>query len=338
MKETHLSHALSSAGVMAQYDMHVKNLFKDKGVLAYILKYAVAEFRDYSLEEAAAAIEGEPEIASRSLRPDTRNNRGQAIRGESTESKLDGEGTVLFDVVFTVLVRTERAKIYVNIEAQKSYYPGYDLVPRGVFYAARLLSEQLDVEFTTDNYDGIKKVYSIFICMTAPVQNRNHEAVSDTIVSYRMQPEVIYANDPARKVAFGRYDLLGVVFVHLQAEGQLTKNKLIGMLSTLLERSKEVEKKKTLLEQEYGLQMNESLEKEVNTMCNLSELILEEGLEKGREDTKEKGLEEGLEKGREDTTCKMLKNLIKNMKVSLSQALDILEIPESERNKYQKLL
>ena len=48
-----------------------------------------------------------------------------------------------------------------NVEAQKDYHPGYDLVTRGIFYVARMISAQMDVEFTADDYDGIKKVYSI---------------------------------------------------------------------------------------------------------------------------------------------------------------------------------
>lgn len=42
--ETYLKHELTSANAKAQYDTHVKRLLKDKGVLAYILKYSVSEF------------------------------------------------------------------------------------------------------------------------------------------------------------------------------------------------------------------------------------------------------------------------------------------------------
>lgn len=44
-----------------------------------------------------------------------------------------------FDIVFFAKTKNaEREKLYINIEAQKSFCPGYDLVTRGVVYSARL--------------------------------------------------------------------------------------------------------------------------------------------------------------------------------------------------------
>ena len=47
---------------------------------------------------------------------------------------MPNEGMVTFDVRFYVLVPGgERIKILLNIEIQKDYYPGYDVVTRAVF-------------------------------------------------------------------------------------------------------------------------------------------------------------------------------------------------------------
>lgn len=56
-RETYISNEIDSAQQKAQYDEHVRRMLKDKGVLSYILIYSVEEFRDYSLEEARAAID-----------------------------------------------------------------------------------------------------------------------------------------------------------------------------------------------------------------------------------------------------------------------------------------
>ena len=56
----------------------------------------------------------------------------------------------------------------INVEAQKDFHPGYAVTSRGVFYGARMISAQKGIEFTGSNYDGIRKVYSIWICMNAP--------------------------------------------------------------------------------------------------------------------------------------------------------------------------
>ena len=70
-----------------------------------------------------------------------------------------------FDIIFCARTKNgDRQKIYINLEAQKSFYPGYDLVTRGIIYPARLISKQMDVEYTANDYSGVKKVYSIWIC------------------------------------------------------------------------------------------------------------------------------------------------------------------------------
>ena len=162
IKEAYISNTIDSAKDKIQYDEHVRQILKDKGILAYILKYAVKEFKDYSIDDAKAAIDGEPEVAIRSVRP-------EAVSTLENESKIPGEGKMYFDILFYAVTNDGyRQKMYINIEAQKSFYPGYDLVTRGIVYPARLISQQMDVEYTADNYDGVKKVYSVWICMNAP--------------------------------------------------------------------------------------------------------------------------------------------------------------------------
>ncbi len=64
-RENYISSEIDSADTKAQYDEHVRRMLKDKDVLAFILKYSVREFADYTIEEAKAAIDGEPEIILR---------------------------------------------------------------------------------------------------------------------------------------------------------------------------------------------------------------------------------------------------------------------------------
>lgn len=146
--------------------MGAKKLIADKGVLSWIVKYTVEELKDYPLKEIAEFIEG-IEIASIPVYPGM--VKTEAIVGMLTEDAVPNEGKVTYDVHFYVLVpEKERIKLIINIEIQKDYYPGYDLVPRGIFYGARMISAQLKTEFGDDNYDDIKKVYSIWLCLNAP--------------------------------------------------------------------------------------------------------------------------------------------------------------------------
>ena len=83
---------------------------------------------------------------------------------------VPGEGELYYDIRFSVYYarQKQRIKLIINVEAQKEFRPGYSLITRGIFYGARMLSSQKGTEFTGRDYDNIRKVYSIWICMNAP--------------------------------------------------------------------------------------------------------------------------------------------------------------------------
>lgn len=173
-------------------------------------------------------------------------------------------------------------------EAQKKYYPGYHFEPRAVFYCARMLSEQLDREFTTDNYDELKKVYSIWIFFKAP------ERDSDTITEYRLAKKDIYG----KPVDGGKYDYLSISFIRLSTGKKWdSKDKLINMLDTLFSNRMDATSKKIILENEHQMQMTRELEGGINTMCNVSLGIREEGIEEGERRKLCQQIEKKLAKG-----------------------------------------
>ena len=114
------------------------------------------------------------------------------------------------------------------------------------------------------------------------------------------------------------------------------------MLEVLLSSERKAEEKIKILGEEYAIRMSEPEEKEVARMCNLSQGLVEkgmaEGLEKGLEQGLEKGLEQGLEKGLEQGAFQAMlssvKNLMANVGMSAAQAMDVLEIPAAERDRY----
>lgn len=165
-----------------------------------------------------------------------------------------------------------------NIEAQKEYYPGYDIVTRRIYYGARLLSAQKESEFAGDDYDKIKKVYSIWICMNAPKYAEN------TITEYALQKSNIVGEFPEGKT---RYDLLSVIVVCLSKElaQEKEETRLHRLLGTLLSSKMTRQEKKDIIESEYGIPLTQNIERRVNIMCNLSEVIEERGIEKGNDIT-----------------------------------------------------
>ena len=90
------------------------------------------------------------------------------IQKTSEEDIVIGEGKIVYDIRFIVYHGDEKIKILINIEAQnisKASSLGYDLDNRIIYYLCRMISSQKEVEFTHSNYDDIKAVRSIWICL-----------------------------------------------------------------------------------------------------------------------------------------------------------------------------
>ena len=124
-----------------------------------------------------------------------------------------------------------------------------------------MLSAQLDTEFTAENYDEVKKVYSIWLCLNAP----RHTV--DTITEYGMAQKKL-AGDFRGKA---RFDLFST---------KLTPDE-----------------KMALLREEYGIETTVEVEEGMKRMCNLSDVIVEQGLQQGLEQGLQQGLEQGLQQG-----------------------------------------
>ena len=90
-----------------------------------------------------------------------------------------------------------------------------------------------------------------------------------------------------------------------------------------------------ILEDEYEFSDIHSMERTVSEMCNLSQGFIEEGRKQGLAQGIEQGIERGIERGIEEGTDR---ERLQNIKVTASEAMDIIEIPAEEQPKYLKLL
>lgn len=271
---TYISKQLMLAANEAEYDAVVKRILSDKQILAWIMKYAVSEFRSYDIDTIVKCIEGEPEISATPIEPgQTTQPDPEAVKGLNTEDKIPHEGMVTYDIRFAAVTPDgNKVKLIMNVEAQRKYYPGYDLVTRALFYCARMLSAQLDTEFSTDNYDGIKKVYSIWICMHTPNYAKN------TITEYHITPNNLFGSFKGK----ARYDLLSAVMIclgDLGEEGDRTP--VLKLLETLLSGDLTLQQKEEILETEFHIPTTVKRKEEWHSMSNLGEGIYEEGVERG---------------------------------------------------------
>ena len=284
MDETHLAYIISQTEYEARYDKAAKKLLANKIVLAHILKGCVKEYRDCTIQEIAEKyIEGTPEIDAVGVHMDDTNHVRKAdspIEGIDTEDSSRTEGTVYYDVRFNAIApggggsktAKEHIRLIINVEAQNRFNLKYPLIKRAIYYCSRMISAQYGPVFANSEYQKLRKVYFIWVCTNPPKRFRN------TITKYSIKPEPLVGN----AVESGcNYDLINVVMICLGKTGMADSAGLVKFLEVLLGTELTADEKKIILEEEYDIPMTESFESEVCSMCNLSQGVLEKGMEKG---------------------------------------------------------
>ena len=153
----------------AQYDEKAKCLLENKIILAYILVKTVDEFREMNPEDVVSYIEGGSFISAIPIEPGVINagkeKDGQWIVGMNTENAEIDEGLIRFDIIFYVRMKDSISQVIVNLEAQKDELTSYYILNRAIFYISRLIFQQKERDFVKTNYNDIKRVFSIWVCM-----------------------------------------------------------------------------------------------------------------------------------------------------------------------------
>ena len=316
-KETYLAHIITQTDYEARYDRAAKKLLANKLVLAHILKDCVKEYQACSIMDIAQKyIEGEPEVGTTGVNMDDSNSPEQPgikpetvvtqaaevqamntqvtkVQGMGNEDISQNEGTVYYDVRFNAIApSTEEQgniRLIINAEAQNRFKLKYPLTKRAVYYGSRLISAQHGTVFTKSDYQKLRKVYSIWICVNPAKRFRN------TITRYSLKPETIIGNAVE---APENYDLINIVMVCLGRMEEWNDNNLIKFLGVLFQNELSAREKKDILERDFNIPMTETFESEVDDMCNLSQGVAEEAMQKGIEKGIEKGIQKGIEQGR----------------------------------------
>lgn len=284
---TEINNTVNAVGDNAQYDNCAKRMLSQKIILAHILVKTVNEFKEMKPEDVVKYIEGEPIIGVVPIDPgltntERMNENGQRIVGLNTENSEINEGLIRFDILFYVRMRNGLSKIIINIEAQRNEPTKYKILNRAIFYVSRLISSQKERDFVNSNYDDIKQVFTIWICMNMENNSLSHFHLTkeDIIESYDWK---------------GNLDLVNIVMIGItnKIPEYDEKYELHRLITALLSSELDNQEKLTILEDEYNVPKIEYFREEMNIMCNLSEGIEEKGIAKGIE----KGIKEGIAKG-----------------------------------------
>ena len=294
---TEIANAVNAAGDKAQYDTRVKRLLAQKSILAHILVKTVDEFKGMKPEDVVKYIEGEPSISVVPVEPGLANMEktdaaGQRIVGLNTENAEINEGLVRFDIIFYVRMpsvddtKNGLSQIIVNIEAQKDEPTEYKILNRAIFYVSRLISSQKERDFVNTNYDDIKQVFSIWICMNMDDNSLSH---------------IHLTKDEMLKPCNwkGNLDLLNIVLIGItngipEHDEKYEMHRLIG---ALLSSELKEQEKLDIIEHEYNIPISQEFREDVRIMCNLSTGIEERATERATEKTSEKFILNMYKKG-----------------------------------------
>ena len=303
----------------AAYDSLAKRFLARKSILAHILKHTVSEFADSSLQDIEQKyIEGDPSATINTIPLDDTLD----IKGKHTESNSPLEGLVTFDIIFDALTPSngEPIKLIINIEPQKTTSSiDYKLMKRAVYYIARLISSQKEKEFHGDNYNGLKKVYLIWICMD--VQNYR----ANSIQEYHLIENVLHGtfHDELKN-----YDLFKIIILNLGMKK--TSHKLLDLLHLIFMDLKLSDEKEKILLDEYDITLTRDMRKELTQMGGLMEPLLKVAAEQAAEKT---AAETEKKSKLED-----IRSIMKKLNMTAQEAMEILDVPADKQNEYASLV
>ncbi len=244
------------------------------------------------------------------------------ISGKNIESGSPNEGVVFFDIIFDALIPKvgEKVKVIINIEAQKTTKTiHYKLMKRAVYYAARLISSQKEKEFHNDNYNDIKKVFYIWVCMD--VQNYR----ADSIQEYKITENVLHGKF---KDDTENYDLFRIVVLNLGQKP--TSHRLLKLLHLLFMEILPSDEKKKILKDDYNIEITRDMRRELEKMGGLMQPAVDLAVKKAvKKNTKEVDKKSKLE---------AIRNAVQSWGLSAEEAMKGLKISPALQQELKPLL
>ncbi len=352
--KTQMSQMLEMPGYKMRYDDACQQFLQNRRITAWILKETVQEYRDCSLQQIEEKIlEGNtesdkepcpsgknPEPSGKNSGSSGKNNRNsprrkklpEKVMGSRNVDSVPGAGKVVFDFQYRlpVIGRKRMRRLYVNLEAQGKFRPGYSITKRGIYYDSRMLASQYGLEFSGRNYNGLQKCYSIFICLDVPKHLQN------TMAEFCMEQHIRKdKNRTQRKrratLEKWEYDLITVIQIRLgdyeEAEG------IIRMLDIAFSTALDPTQKKKLLEEEYELVMDDGEMEVLESMCTFSDGVEAIAERKGRKEGRKEERELYLQK-----QAGHIRSLMKKTNWSAREAMDACSISSTEQKKIMAIL
>ena len=272
---------LMSAGEMGtKYDEAAKEIWRNREILAPLLKYSIEELKDESVESIMKLIDTD------SISEDTPvSDLPATIVSLGTEQSSTTEKIITFDLKFKVKnpklsLGNLLVMLHVDLEFQNKYRPvlkdgrSYPLIKRGIYYVAREVSSQLGRITNQTNYADIEKVVGIWVVNEDVPKDKQNTATR----YYITKEDYIGSVDEPEE----DYDLIEVVMIRRGENGGITEP-LFKYLRSVYEADIEEIDKYTPVSD------NPELKEEVLKMPGMSQVIYDQGVEEG--------ISQGIEQG-----------------------------------------
>ena len=222
------ANSLALTELTPQMDNSSKEILMNKEFLALILKHTVKEFKGMTSEEIVGCIETDSIIRSKDLAPGrTNQNRIEGLKGEfAVLSEMMSQFDIYFKVINPKASNEDVAcYIYIDIEPQNDYSPGYPIEKRGIYYLARMMSSQVAAPTATTNYSGLEKVYTIWICCDN-IPKGIHNTMSVYEMANTWNSKYINTNPDS-------YDLMTMVILRLGNPKEDEQDEIFEILNAL---------------------------------------------------------------------------------------------------------
>ena len=302
--DTIIKDTLSQHKIML--DQNCKLMISHEEMLSRIIKEFVEEAKYLSIEEIIKIVQDE--------------HRFQRLNNENT---IPGYGTVRFDFFGCIdLPQLDHTikRIYLNVEIQNDAYPKYSLITRGDAYLSRIQTTQWGKEYNDQNYDGMKKVYLIWILPQAAKKRDGQVSICKTDEKKHLEK-------------LESYDKREQIVIYLDKEHDTSKkyqeyDEILTPLVVFLNNILDYQGKIRIMK-EYGFK---EIEREVREVCDYANILEKEYLNKGIGI----GVEKGIEQGTQNERIKNIRKLMIKLKMSFKEAIQFLDIPEDEVKEIEK--
>ena len=302
--DTIIKDTLSQHKIML--DQNCKLMISHEEMLSRIIKEFVEEAKHLSIEEIIKIVQDE--------------HRFQRLNNENT---IPGYGTGRFDFFGCIdLPQLDHTinRIYLNVEIQNDAYPKYSLITRGDAYLSRIQTTQWGKEYNDQNYDGMKKVYLIWILPQAAKKRDGQVSICKTDEEKQLE-----------KVE--TYDKREQIVIYLDKEHDTNKkyqeyDEVLTPLVVLLNNILDYQGKIRIMK-EYGFK---EIEKEVREVCDYANILEKEYLNKGIGI----GVEKGIEQGTQNERIKNIRKLMIKLKMTFKEAIQFLDILKDEVKEIEK--